>query len=110
MATLHVSPEALVDLQEIRKYITDELDNPTAAKRTVAGITKAMRRLKRFPASGAPLASHVDIQTDYRFVVYGNYLVFYRHSGNAVMVSRVIYGKRDYISILFPNTSTPDES
>ena len=103
MAALNVSPEALADLQEIKKYITDELGNPAAAKRMVTGITKAMRRLKRFPRSGAPLSSHVEIPTDYRFVVYGNYLAFYRYSGDTVFVIRVLYGKRDYISILFPN-------
>ena len=101
MAVLNVSPEALVDLQEIKKYITNDLGNPTAAKKTVAGITKSIRRLRKFPNSGSPLSAHVVIQTDYRFLVYGNYLTFYRYNGKTVVVTRVLYGKRDYLAILF---------
>jgi addiction module RelE/StbE family toxin len=101
MAALNISPEALADLQEIKRYITDELDNPVAAKRIVTKIIKSMRRLKRFPNSGSPLLSHVVIPTDYRFLVCGNYLIFYKYNGKVVMVSRVLLGKRDYLSILF---------
>jgi len=101
MATINISPQALEDLQDIRRHITDELCNPTAAKRIVAKITKAIRRLKRFPGSGSPLASHAVIQTDYRFLVCGNYLTFYRYNGATVIVVRVLHGKRDYLSVLF---------
>uniref|UniRef100_S0DD98 Putative toxin-antitoxin system protein n=1 Tax=termite gut metagenome TaxID=433724 RepID=S0DD98_9ZZZZ len=101
MAALNISPEALVDLQEIKKYITDELDNPIAAKRITAEIIKAMRRLKTFPNSGAPLSPHVVIQTDYRFLVCGNYLVFYRYNGKTAMVARILHGRRDYLAVLF---------
>jgi len=43
----------------------------------------------------------VEIETDYRFLVCGNYLVFYRTEADSVFVDRVIYGRRDYIKILF---------
>jgi addiction module RelE/StbE family toxin len=109
MAALNISPEALEDLQDIKKYISEELSNPAAAMRIVERITKAVKRLKRFPSSGAPLAAHVSLQTDYRFLVCGNYLAFYRIIGKTVIVSRVLYGRRDYIAVLFPALTKKDE-
>jgi len=101
MVKLDISPEARNDLLEIKKYITEEFDSPSAAINTVAKITKAIRRLTHFPEMGAPLSSIVDLQTDYRFIVCGNYLVFYGHKGGAVTVIRIVYGKRDYMKFLF---------
>ena len=31
----------------------------------------------------------------------GNYLTFYRVNGNEVYVDRILYGRRDYLRILF---------
>ena len=104
---LHVSPEALDDLQGIREYIAGKLENPTAAQDTVSRITGAIRNLSDFPAIGAPLSSIIDMPTDYRFLVSGNYLVFYRQEGDGVYVVRVLYARRDYIRILF---GEPDEN
>ena len=52
---------------------------------------------------GPSLSSIVDIDTDYRFLVCGKYLTFYRYENDIVYIDRIIYGKRDYISILFGN-------
>jgi len=103
MATLQFSPEAKNDLHDIKEYITVELDSPNAAISTIAKITKSIRTLASFPDRGIPLSSKVDIPNDYRFLVCGNYLAFYRHEGGIVNVIRILYGKRDYISILFGN-------
>ena len=101
MATLHISPEASSDLVEIKEYITIELENPTAASNVISKIIKAIRGLEHFPDIGASLSSVIDIPTDYRFLITGNYLSFYRHEGDSVYVVRVLYGKRDYLKILF---------
>jgi toxin ParE1/3/4 len=98
---LRISSEALKDLQGIKEYIAVELDNPTAALNTVSRITKSIRNLSDFPACGAPLSSVVDMQTNYRFLVSGSYLVFYRQEGDSAYVVRVLYGRRDYMKILF---------
>ena len=101
MTQFYISPEALNDLAEIKEYITTELENTTAALNVVSKTTKALRGLERFPSIGTPLASIIDMPTDYRFLVMGNYLSFYRHEGDAVHVVRVLYGKRDYFKVLF---------
>ena len=101
MATIHISPEATEDMRGIKEYITMELETPSAAVNTVSKITKAIRGLSSFPGIGAPLSSIVDVQTDYRYLVSGSYLVVYRYEQDDVYIIRVLYGRRDYMKILF---------
>lgn len=98
---IHYSPQALDDLEEIWSYIHDELCNPSAARNTIDGILKAVERLKVFTGAGAVLSFSDGINSGYRFVMYSNYLAFYRVIESDVYVDRIIYGKRDYMSILF---------
>lgn len=98
---IHYTPQAIDDLEEIWAYISDELSNPSAARNTIDGILKAVERLKVFSGAGAVLTFSDGINSGYRFVRYGNYLAFYRVIDSDVFVDRIIYGKRDYMSILF---------
>lgn len=101
MNKLYLSELAQSDLAEIKVYIADELDNPAAAIATVRKIMKDIRGLKDYALMGAPLSSIANIQSDYRFIVTGNYITFYRVYGNEVYIDRVLYGRRDYLRILF---------
>jgi len=103
MNKLNYSSEAKNDLLDIKKYISDELMNPEAAKNVVGKITKRIRRLEQFAEIGTPLSSIFNIETDYRFLVCGNYLVFYRTEKNRINIIRVLFSKRDYTTILFGN-------
>jgi addiction module RelE/StbE family toxin len=98
---LRVSPQAVKDIEEIRKYICEELCNPVAAKRVSAKIVKSYKSLKDSPYIGATLDSVIAIRTDYRFLVCENYLIFYKVDENFVSVYRVINGRRDYCRQLF---------
>jgi len=101
MYKLKISPEAKDDLAEIKGYISRELCNPQAAVKLAAKITKKIRSLAEHPGIGAPLSSIIDIQTDYRFLVCDNYLIYYRCDEGIVLVSRILYGRRSYTRILF---------
>ena len=101
MAEIKFSPEAIHDLQQTKAYITDELCSEQAAASTIAKITKHIRMLGEFPLSGAPLSSVVDMETDYRFLVCGNYTAFYRLENQTVYIVRNLYGRRDFMRILF---------
>ena len=72
---------------------------------TVAKITKRIRMLADFPESGASLSSIVDFETDYRFLVCGNYTAFYRIENQTVKIIRVLYGRRNFMKILFGESS-----
>ncbi|MDR1000058.1 MAG: type II toxin-antitoxin system RelE/ParE family toxin [Clostridiales bacterium] len=103
MAKIIYSPEALHDLENIGDYISKQLKNPTAALNTVNAIQDRIDKLKDFPLLGTPLSAiYDDIDVgDYRFLVCLKYLAFYRAVENGVYIDRVMYGRRDYITILF---------
>ena len=100
MAEIIVSPEALADLKQTRTDITEELCSEQAAVNTVSTM-KHIRMLADFPEAGAPLVSVVNVANDYRFLVCGNYTAFYRYKKDKVYIVRVLYGRRDFMRILF---------
>ena len=104
MNKLHLSPEAQEDLSEIKAYIAEDLENPQAALSTVTKITKTIRMLQDHALIGTPLSALADVNSDYRYLVSGNYMVFYRVAGKDVFIDRVLYGRRDYLRILFADT------
>lgn len=106
MAKLKISPKAKADLQKIREYITSDLDNPEAARNTVARIVQSMHQLEKFPLSGALLQAATGVGIDYRYLVSGNYMTFYRCDGEDIYIVRVLYGKRDYVRVLFGDVKT----
>ena len=98
---IHYSSESRRDLDDIWDYIVSELQNRSAAERVINRIIDAVDPLKNFAEMGAPLSSIAEIGTDYRFLVSGNYMVFYRVQGSDVYIDRVLYGRSDYMSVLF---------
>ena len=98
---IHYSSKSRRDLDDIWDYIVSELQNRSAAERVIDRIMDAVDPLKNFAEMGTPLSSIADIGTDYRFLVSGNYMVFYRVQGNDVYIDRVLYGRSDYMSVLF---------
>ena len=43
---------------------------------------------------GTPLSSKVAVKTDYRYLVSGNYIVFYKADEKYVSIYRILYGRR----------------
>ena len=101
MAKVRYSQLAYEDLEKIGDYIAGELKNPLAARNTVNRIQDAIDRLTDFPESGAPLVTYYDAARGYRFLICGNYLAFYRMVDSIVYIDRILYGRRDYMKILF---------
>ena len=109
MIKISLSAEAERDLIQIKSYITDELETPAAANRILAGIIKRIRILSKFPELGPSLETIVSFQSGYRFLVCGNYLAFYLYEQNVVLVDRVLYGKRDFVKVLFGGLTENEE-
>ena len=103
MPKLRINPLATEDLIDIKEYITKELDNPTAAIKVVRKIIESYEKLKEFPMMGTDLSVKVNIKTDFRYLVSGNYIIFYRTDDEYVSIYRILYAGRDYLRILFPN-------
>lgn len=105
---IYYSPEAQNDLDEIWEYISVELCNPQAAENTVNKIMDTVDELKDFSEIGALLSSVTEVESDYRFLISGNYMIFYRVIDTDVYIDRVLYGRRDYLRILFPDLPRND--
>lgn len=109
MNRLHISRAAQADLVEIKEYISEDLENPIAAVSTVSKIMGHIRSLSGQAFIGTPLSAITDMESDYRFLVSGNYLIFYRSYGTEVYIDRVLYGRRDYLRILFDDIEAAAE-
>ena len=101
MAKLVISPLARADMREIGDYISQKLRNPDAALRMIRRFREVMSPLREFPESGAPLLAAGKQSAPYRYLICGSYLIFYHVADDAVYIDRVLYGRRDYMAILF---------
>lgn len=101
MAKINFTPDALEDMKEIKAYIADELCSERSAINTTQKIMKRIRQLADFPEIGAPLSSVINLEVPYRFLVCGNYTAFYKVEADEVHIVRVLYGRRNFMQILF---------
>ena len=60
--------------------------------------------LKTLRSSAALLSSIADVESGFRFLVTGSYLTFYQIENGGIYIDRILYGRRDYLRILFGNT------
>ena len=102
-----MSATAKADLQETRRYISSVLSNPSASKQTMKRITSYLHTLEQFPKAGTSVLIPGS-PAAYRYLVCGRYMVFYHIHIEEVMVDRILYGRRDYLSILFGEELTEE--
>ena len=101
MAKVKISPPARADMREIGDYISRELRNPSAALRMIRRFRETIQPLTEFPEMGAPLPAPGKQRPLYRYLLCGSYMIFYHFSEDCVLVDRVLYGRRDYLALLF---------
>jgi plasmid stabilization system protein ParE len=89
---LTVSPEAAVDLDRLRAFLSDK--NPAAAARAIAVLTAAVQSLETFPERGRP-SSTPNVRD--LIVPFGRsaYLVRYAYSApvKEVVLLRIWHGR-----------------
>ncbi len=98
---LRYTPQARTDLREIRAYIAETLANPQAADRMAKRLLQSCQRLKPYPQLGPRLAEKIGRETGLRYLVSGNYLIFYRAEPGCISVLRILDGRTDYLRTLF---------
>ena len=97
---LTFSDDARADMDALGSYISNQLQNTSAAANIIRQIKRAVFNLCDFPEMGAPLQSEANIM-GYRYLICGNYMVFYHLTDKTVLIDRVLYGRRNYLSLLF---------
>lgn len=88
---------AKLDLENIRDYIGQTLQNPDAAHRVCVAIARRAHLLAAFPHSGTPcrIAEHPDIE--YRRASAQHYVIIYHAEGNVVHIDRVLHESSAYL-------------
>lgn len=97
--------QARADVRAAVRYIAVDLREPDTAKRMVIRFKEAVLSLKDMPERFPLVHDSYLASSGFRTTQVGNYLIFYRvnREEHQVEIIRVLYGKRDWISILQEN-------
>lgn len=99
---LKLTPKASQDLNEIYDYISNNLNNDTAAQALLEKIEKSIMHLKVFPQLGSLVADLELKARGYRKIIVENYIVFYliNEAQESVVIMRVLFGRKEYQNLI----------
>ncbi|MBR4424689.1 MAG: type II toxin-antitoxin system RelE/ParE family toxin [Oscillospiraceae bacterium] len=86
------------DLDEILSYINTM--SPQTAMEYAERFARELESLAVMPLSCPPARDMLLAQKGYRCLIVKNYLVFFVVSGSTVTIRRILFGRRDYASLL----------
>jgi plasmid stabilization system protein ParE len=95
---VRVLKRAQNDLLAIQEYISR--DNPTAADSWLRRFLALLGSLENFPNQGAVAKDRRLNRLGYRYLLHGDYVVFYEVFAKQVRVYRVLHGRRFYQHLL----------
>lgn len=101
-----ITQEAEEDLREIYAYITFSLLSPQNAKEQIDRIQKVIQSLDEFPVRHRLMESEPWKSRGMHVVPCDNFLIFYfvEEKNNEVVISRILYGKRNLKQELNPRS------
>lgn len=102
MYKLEYLPVARRDMIEIVRYISQELQNPTAADQLAMELIEAGDSIPKFPYANPAFIPIRPLKHEYRKLLVQNYFMFYwvDEAKKLVTVARVVYARRDYKRLL----------
>ena len=86
------------DLVSIPRYIKNTLKNSSAAYKTISLIINEISKLSIFPFANSIV--NTSSYGNYRAIRVKNYLVFYLVESEIITITRIMYYRRDWKSIL----------
>lgn len=95
------SPAALDDLGDAADYIEFDLASPMAAKRLLDSVIEKAQLFAEVPGAATVLRTTSGVDTGYRYMACGNWMVFFECDQARALVVRVLYAKSDYMRTLF---------
>ena len=93
MMKLRINPVVAEDLKTIKNFIAE--DNTDKALETVQEIYKQFENIQQFPYMGVELSKRVSFKTDYKYVVWNEYVVLYKVNKDVVEIYRVVNRYQD---------------
>ena len=106
---IHITSRAERDLNEAADYIEFTLLNPQAADSLLCRAEEEINALAFMPEKFKIVDDPVLASWGIRMITVNNYLAFYivDDETKTVHIIRFLYGKRDWISILHTDPSSP---
>ncbi len=97
MIKLRINPLVVVDLKNIKNYIAE--DNEEKATETVEHIYERFEYIRQFPTIGADLSKRVSFKTDYKYLIWKDYVILYKSGKESVEIYRVVNRYQDITRI-----------
>ena len=97
MMKLRINPLVVADLKEIRSFIAE--DNLEKAVETIGEIYGKFENIQLFPGMGADLSKRVNFRTEYKYVVWNDYVIIYKVGKEFVEIYRVVNRYQDITRI-----------
>ena len=97
MMTLRINPCVVTDLKEIRDYIAE--DNIEKAAETIEKIYEQFENIRLFPGMGSSLSKRVSFRTDYKYIIWKNYVILYKIKNEYVEIYRIVNRYQDITKI-----------
>jgi len=97
MLKLRINPMVVKDLKDIRDYIAE--DNEEYAVKTLQEIYRKFENLQMFPGIGTDLTKRVSFKTEYKYAVWGDYVIIYKVVDEYLEIYRVVNRYQDITRI-----------
>ncbi len=97
---IEYSMESKQDLIDIKRYIKYNLQEPNTAQKLITKIKKEIDSLKDNPEMYSVIDDDIIKRFKIRKLVVDNYIVFYRINNENIQIVRVMYGRRNWITLL----------
>lgn len=97
---IEYSKESKEDLIGIKQYIKYNLQEPETAQKLISKIRKEISSLKHNPKIYSIIDDDLIKKLEIRKLIVDNYIVFYRIKNDNVEIVRIMYGRRNWISLL----------
>ena len=86
MMKLRINPIVAEDLKKIKEYTAE--DNEEMGVKIIQEIYARFENIQQFPYMEADLAKRVSFWTDYKYAIFGSYVVLYRIGDEYVEIYR----------------------
>lgn len=102
MYKLEILPIAKNDMDNIIYYISNHLQNPTAAKKIAQEFVNQARSITEFPYQFSVYRPVGPLKYEYRNIKVKNFLMFYiiNEENKIITIVRILYQKRNISKIL----------
>lgn len=97
MLNLKLNIFAINDLNDIYRYIAE--DNEKYAAKTVDEIFKRIENIVSFPGIDLDLSKKVKFKTDFKYIIYKNYIIVFKEIDNTIEIYRVLSTYRDILKL-----------